>query len=120
MLCAQRGNKSGEGRLKAFSVIDYRTPGAPREYVCKDIKDEPFQWGENIYRICTVPWMRVSANANRWRNEAGQVSPGKTYVFRTANGRYAKMRMVGYDKQSGKLTLQYQLQYDGTRNFIAE
>ena len=117
VLCAERGSKSGEGKLKAFSVIDYRTPGAPREYVCRDIPDEPFEWGENIYRICTVPWMRVSANVNRWRTASGQISPSKTYVLRTAGGQYAKLRFVGYDPASGKLTVQYQTQHDGTRNF---
>ena len=120
VLCAQRGNKSGEGKLKSLSILDYRNPVEPREYVCRDLKDEPLQWGENIYRICTVPWMRVSANPNRWRNASGQISPSKTYVFRTASGKYAKMRLVGYDQPSGKLTLQYQLQQDGTRNFIED
>lgn len=119
VLRSARGDKSGEGRLKAFSILDYRTPGAPREYVCRDLKDEPLKWGDNVFMVCTVPWMRVSANPNRWRDANGQIAPSMTYVLRTASGKYAKLRTVGYDKESGQLTFQYQVQHDGTRKFLA-
>ena len=117
---AQRGQKEGEGRLQAFSVLDYRQPGAPREYVCRDLGNGALTWGENIFRVCTVPWMRVSAHPVRWRTPSGLIEPNQTFVLRTAKGLYAKLRLVGYDPKLGKLTVQYLVQQDGSRNFVTE
>lgn len=94
-----RGSVTGEGYLKAFSVIDYR--GAePREYVCK-LSGEPLKMGENLFSIPMVPRYVVSASPLR-----GRPSPA-TYLLRRADGRYVKVQLV--KEADGGARLRYAL-----------
>ena len=117
---SQRGSVEGEGKVLGFSVIDYRTPGAPREYVYPNPEQVELKWGNNLFGLSTLPLFKVSANLNRWRNADGSIETEKTYVLRTRTGKFAKIRTVGYDPKTGQVTLQYFYQQDGTRNLKKE
>lgn len=55
----------------------------------------------------------VSASPYIWRDKDDKVS-GKTYIIRTANGKYAKLRFMNYNAQTGKVNMQYSLQSSGS------
>ena len=115
----ERGNKTGEGKLTHFSLIDYRQGNTPVEYVCKEVGDRKLQLGDNLFSIATRPELTVSANSIKWLSH-DQINPDCTYVVRTANGKFAKLRFVGHDPKTGKVTIQYLYQPDGTRNLLTE
>lgn len=110
---SQRGKVSGEGKLDYLSVVDYRS-GSPVEYVCEQ-KNVDLVWGSNWFSIPVRLRMLVSASPYHWRS--GATPSANTYVVRTATGKYAKMRVAAYDSASGKLTLQYTYQPNGTTSF---
>lgn len=112
----ERGNKTGEGKLTYLSLIDYRQ-ATPKEYVCKEIDGKPLSLGDNLYTISTQPKLIISASSIKWRKD-NKINPEKTYIIRTANGKYAKLRFVGHDPKTGKTTIQYLYRADGTRNFL--
>ncbi|HIX02550.1 MAG TPA: thiol protease, partial [Candidatus Odoribacter faecigallinarum] len=114
IICSQRGQKSGSGTIEYFSVMDYRAEDGPREYVCKEAGSVPLAWGSNLFAVTTQPVLVVSASPCRWKE--GDVPSSKTFIVRTAAGKYAKLKFIGYDRQTGKVTLQSLYQGDGSRN----
>ncbi len=114
IICSQRGQKSGSGTIEYFSVMDYRAEDGPREYVCKEAGSVPLAWGSNLFAVTTQPVLVVSASPCRWKE--GDVPSSNTFVVRTADGKYAKLKFIGYDRQTGKVTLQSLYQGDGSRN----
>ena len=114
---SQRGNKSGEGSVSNISLLDYRESGGPREYVCRDAGSMHLKWGENLFEISTRPLMIISANHHRLFNKDGEIEHDKTNVIRTATGNYTKMRVVGYDRTTGRITIEYRYNNNGNRRF---
>lgn len=104
---SQRGKVNGEGKVDYCSVIDYRGQ-VPREYICRNSEKE-LTWGSNWFIIPTIPRYIVSASPYTWRNDNEQVTK-KTFIIRTAGGRFAKLKFSDYNKQTGKFNLQYALQ----------
>ena len=117
---SQRGSKKGGGSVKHISLLDYRVQDGPGEYVCKDAYGKNLEWGENLFEISTRPLMIISANHYRLFNSDGDIERGRTHVIRTARGGFAKMRVVGYDRATGKLTIQYRYNKNGSRRFANE
>lgn len=119
IICSQRGSKSGKGTVRHLSVMDYRTDGEPAEYTCREIDNTPLKWGNNLFAIPALPRFTTSASHFRWLDS--NLSPsGKTYLIRTAKGKHAKLRIVGYDPQTGKTTLHYFYQGDNSRKLTQE
>ena len=113
---AQKGSKMGEGVMKAFEVYDYRIdPTNPKKYVHKTIKDTTIERGENIFNIPSVEPPQTSFSKIEWLNKSKQpiASP---YVFRTADGKYAKVRFSEYDRESGTIKIKYVYAPDGSTN----
>lgn len=108
---SQRGKVKGEGKVDYFSVTDYRGQ-EPKEYICRRPGTD-LKWGSNWFVVPTVPRYIVSASPYAWRDKDDKVS-GKTYIIRTANGKYAKLRFMNYNAQTGKFNMQYSLQSSGS------
>lgn len=86
--------KLGEGSLTGFSVIDYRG-SQPVEYVCRGLGAKNLELGSNNFSVSTLhPGHFSASNAASALDSKGNVS-SKTYVVRTAKGRYAKLKFSG-------------------------
>lgn len=119
VICSQRGSISGKGEIQSVSVMDYRTGGDPIEYKCKEADNASLKWGNNLFTISTLPQFITSASRFKWLDSSLTPS-GKTFLVRTANGKYAKLHFVGYDSQTGKTTLHYFYQGNNTRKLTEE
>ena len=113
---AARGNKLGEGVMRAFEVYDYREdPMNPKKYVHDNINGKVIERGSNVYNISSVEPPSCSFSPVEWLNRSGQpiASP---YVFRTAEGKYAKVRFSEYDREEGTIKIKYIYAPDGSTN----
>lgn len=105
----------GNGSIDYFSVVDYRDPESPVEYVCRDISHTVLRKGANLFSVATTPLSTTSASGLAWLDHLFQVY-SSPYVVRTANGRYAKIQFLDYDKQTGTVNIKYLYQQDGSVN----
>lgn len=114
----RRGEIIGTGKLLSFSVYDYRQDrDNPKVYVCNDIDGSEFEFGKNIYNVTTVPPPQASCSQVEWLNPQTKEPVSAPLVIRTARGRYAKIRLSGYDRESGTIRLKYVYNPNGSRNF---
>lgn len=119
VVCSQRGSKSGQGNIESLSLLDYRTHNGPTEYICKEADKASLKWGDNLFTISTLPKLTVSASRFYWLNS--NLTPSdRTFLIRTANGKYAKLCFIGYDPQTGNTTLHYYYQGNHSRNLTEE
>ena len=113
---AERGTKLGEGVMRAFEVYDYRQdPNNPIVYKHTDINGVKIEKGTNIFNIPTVEPPATSFSPIEWLNKSKQpiASP---YVFRTADGKYAKVRFSEYDRENGTIKIKYVYAPSGSTN----
>lgn len=111
----KRGREEGAGKLTSLSVYDYRGGGKPDVYSLEEVPDSPFNKGENWYVIYTKKPVRTSYSLIRWLSPDTSQPVPAALVFRTADGKYAKVRFTGYDKSTGRLKMKYVYAPDGTR-----
>lgn len=105
--------KIGQGTIQYFSVVDYRGD-VPKEYVCKDINNNVLKAGANMFSVATTQAVTTSASSLKWLNNG---TPAESpFVVRLANGKYAKIQFQQYDKTTGRVTIKYLYQPDGSRN----
>ena len=110
------GKKYGEGTVESVSIIDYTDSAHPREYFCREAEGSTLPSSNNWFKIPARYWGRWSCHPVRWQSIADTPSP-QTFIIRTANGRYAKLKFTNYDATTGRLTFDYTLQNDGSRIF---
>lgn len=113
---AERGKELGEGVMRAFEVYDYRQdPNNPIVYKHTDINGVKIEKGTNIFNIPSVEPPATSFSPLEWLNKSKQpiASP---YVFRTADGKYAKVRFSEYDRESGTIKIKYVYAPSGSTN----
>ena len=111
-----RGAKIGEGFMKAFEVYDFREdPKNPKIYVHKNIDGVKLVTGENIFNIPAVEPDSCSFSPIEWLNKSGQPIAAP-FVFKTADGKYAKVRFSEYDRESGSIRIKYVYAPDGRKN----
>ena len=113
---AQRGSKLGEGVMRTFEVHDYRKdPNNPVVYKHEEINAVAIEKGANIFNIPFGQPDKCSFSTIEWLNKSGKpiASP---YVFRTADGKYAKVRFSEYDKENGTIKIKYVYAPSGSTN----
>ena len=102
--------------MRAFEVYDYRQdPNNPIVYKHTDINGVKIEKGTNIFNIPSVEPPATSFSPLEWLNKSKQpiASP---YVFRTADGKYAKVRFSEYDRESGTIKIKYVYAPSGSTN----
>lgn len=112
----QKGSKLGEGIMRIFEVYDYRKdPENPTIYRHKDINGMEIEMGVNVFELPSVEPPQTSFSTIEWLNKSKQpiASP---YVFRTADGKYAKVRFSEYDRENGTIKIKYVYAPDGSTN----
>ena len=112
------GSELGEGTIESFSVYDYRDdPASPRIYTCESINHTVLKEGRNMFNIPTVEPDQCSYTPVRWLNAVTGQPVAAPFVFRTADGKYAKVRFSEYDRENGTIRMKYVYAGDGSRNF---
>lgn len=111
------GNVLGEGTIRAFSVYDFReNPDNPAIYTCESIDNTPLAIGKNVFNIPTVEPDKCSYSPVQWINTLTGQPVAAPFVFRTADGRYAKVRFSDYDRENGTIRIRYVYAADGSHN----
>lgn len=103
-----RGKKKGEGRLLAFSVIDYRG-SSPVEYKCSSRLPATLNDGDNVFAASTAQAYRLSASPYRYTDTAGNAT-GETFLIRTAAGHHAKIKLSNIDTVNNKISIRYKVE----------
>ena len=111
----KRGSKAARvAKLNMLQVYDYRT--MPAKVHTYDImadsrnisgKGAELASGENVFRILTADAPKISCNTVDWINPQTSNIYSSTYIVRTAKGKYAKMRVMKYDKSEGQMRIKY-------------
>lgn len=110
------GSELGEGTIKSFSVYDYReNPASPKIYTCDQTDNTVLKEGRNIFNIPTVEPDRCSYTPVQWLNTLTGQPVAAPLVFRTADGKYAKVRFSEYDRESGTIVMKYAYAAEGGR-----
>ena len=111
------GNVLGEGTIESFSVYDFReNPDDPAVYTCEGIDSTPLAEGKNVFNIPTVEPDRCSYSPVQWINTLTGQPVAAPFVFRTADGKYAKVRFSDYDRENGTIRIRYVYAADGSHN----
>ena len=102
-----RGSEGGSGRVTSFKVYDYRGgEDNPTVHTAVLPEDSGIRSGTNWYALRTAEPETTSASPVEWLKTDGQ--PVKaTFIVRTADGGYAKVRFSEYDRKNGKINLRY-------------
>lgn len=111
-----RGAILGEGVMRAFEVYDYRKdPESPTIYRHMNINGITIEKGDNVFNIPSGEPDKCSFSTIEWLNRSKQpiASP---YVFRTAEGKYAKVRFSEYDRENGTIKIKYVYAPSGSTN----
>lgn len=111
----KRGSKAASiARLKMLQVYDYReNPVKIHTYdIMADTrnltgKGAELASGENVFRILTADAPKTSYNTVEWINPQTSTIYSSSYFVRTAKGKYAKMRVMKYDKSEGIMKIKY-------------
>ena len=102
--------------MRTFEVHDYRKdPNNPVVYKHEEINAVAIEKGANIFNIPFGQPDKCSFSTIEWLNKSGKpiASP---YVFRTADGKYAKVRFSEYDKVNGTIKIKYVYAPSGSTN----
>ena len=84
-------------------------------YKHEEINAVAIEKGANIFNIPFGQPDKCSFSTIEWLNKSGKpiASP---YVFRTADGKYAKVRFSEYDKENGTIKIKYVYAPSGSTN----
>ena len=111
------GRTYGEGTIEEFSVYDYRkNPDNPDIYACDGIAGTKLAEGKNIFSISTVDPAKCSYTPVQWINTLTGQPVAAPFVFRTADGKFAKVRFSDYDRENGTIRIKYVYAPDGSHN----
>lgn len=113
---ADRGRRYGEGVMRAFEVVDFREdPENPKVYTHESIDGQVLENGYNIFNIPSVKPDSCSYSPVPWLNRSGQPIAAP-FIVRTADGKYAKIRLSEYDDENGTIRIKYVYAPSGGRN----
>ena len=102
-----RGSVDGSGKVTSFKVYDYRGgEDAPVVLTAELPEDTRIRSGQNWYVLRTASPQTVSASPVAWLGADGKPT-NASFIVRTADGGYAKIRFSDYDRENGKITLRY-------------
>lgn len=111
-----RGSVTGEGVMRSFEVYDYRqSQKTPTVYKCEGIDGKTIEMGENLFGIATVEPKKTSYSPVRWLGNSGQPL-SSSFIIRTADGKYAKIRFSDYDRSEGTIKIKYVYAPGGSTN----
>lgn len=112
----KRGEIFGKGVMKAFEVHDYRqNPDNPVIHKCDYIDGKVIERGENMYNTLGVKEKSCSYSKITWINANGKPT-FNPLIFRTADGKYAKVRFSDYDRENGTIKIKYVYAPSGSTN----
>lgn len=108
------GYKLGTGHLTSFAVYDYRKDCEnPEIHTYRNIDGKEFAKGNNIFNIPTSEIPKCSYSPVKWLNDEGQPS-AVPLIFKTADGKYVKVRFSEYDREKGSIKIKYVYSPDGS------
>jgi len=113
----KRGKKEAKTvRLTNFEVCDYRKdPSNPVVYRY-DMSQAPdggsLTKGRNLFCLFTKNPPKTSFSPLDWIDAFGEPTTSPI-MFRTAKGKYAKLRFLEYDKKAGTMKIRYKYNPDG-------
>jgi len=109
----KKGDVEGTGQFKGFSVYDYRQDrDHPTIYTCTDGIGKELHKGHNYFSLMKYQW--TSCSPVVWLFNGQPVAA--PLVFRTAAGKYAKVRFSDYDRKNGSIRIKYVYSPSGDRN----
>lgn len=113
---SDQGSVAGSGKMLSFSVYDFRADYEnPTVYTCADVAGKVLEKGDNLFNVPTVEPSSTSYSPLKWLNSFGKPYP-VSFVFKTAQGKYAKAKFSDYDREAGTITLKYVYAPGGSRN----
>jgi len=109
----QRGKSEGEGKFLGFWVYDYRNDKEhPKVYSCTEGIGKQLSKGHNYFSLMKYLW--TSCSPVQWLvNNQPVAAP---LVFKTADGKYAKVRFSDYDRENGTIKIKYVYSPSGDNN----
>jgi hypothetical protein len=116
-----RGSKAASiANLTEFSIYDYREDlNNPKIYnysfenaAAKGLIK--LSSGNNIFSLPTIPIKTTSFSPVIWLTSSGQPATSP-FIFRTHDGKYAKVRFDNYDKSAGSIKIKYVYNSEGGR-----
>lgn len=99
------GEKTGEGMVTNFQVIDLRH-SEPLVHTYHGKLPQAIQGGNNVLALALRPLYSFVASALRWLTDDG-IPTTDTLLLRTASGRHAKFRVTG--KEGENIRLHYSI-----------
>ena len=102
-----RGKVNGSGRVTSFRVYDYRSgEDDPAVLEAELPEDTEIGNGQNWFALRTAALRTTSASPVKWLDDDGQPA-NASFIVRTADGGYAKVKFSDYDRVNGKIKLRY-------------
>lgn len=111
----KRGSKYGEGKIHSVAVYDYRKSRTEPLVYRKDLGDAELKEGANIFSIPSGKIPETSFSPVTWLNKY-EKPVAAPLVFKTAKGKYAKVRFSEYDRENGTIRMKYVYNPNGSRN----
>ena len=108
------GSVYGQGKLYSAAVYDYRKdPEHPKIYKV-DLNGQVIAEGVNIISIPTEKIPETSYSRVNWLNTEGKPAAAP-FIFKTADGKYVKVKFTDYDRENGTLHIRYVYNPNGDR-----
>ena len=111
---AKKGHVYGEGKIHKISVYDYRNnPEKPQIYTV-DLHGAEIAEGTTVYSIPTTKLPECSFSPVPWLDKYN-TPISSPYVFRTASGKFVKVRLSDFNPKEGKVRIKYVYNPNGDR-----
>ena len=102
-----RGSVNGSGRLTSFRVYDYRGgQDSPVVLTAELPADTQIRDGQNWFVLRTAAPETTSASPVEWLDADGRPL-NSSFILKTADGGYAKLKFSDYDREKGTIKLRY-------------
>lgn len=111
------GKSASYAKLCGFKVYDYRENAAMPKIYTYEVPSNGIELvsGKNVFRLESVEPKRISRNPIQWIAKSGKPTTSPI-IFRTADGKYAKLRFYEYDREAGTLRIKYVYSPSGDNN----
>jgi len=116
-----RGSQTATiANLTEFSVYDYRSDASNPKIYNYSFENAAatglirLKSGNNVFSLPTIPIKTTSYCPVPWIASSGQPSTSP-FIFRTHDGKYAKVRFYDYDRASGTIRIKYVYNSEGGR-----
>ena len=113
----KRGSQAATvARLTAVSVYDYRSGSTPVVHTYDLPEPVDLSGGDNVFSLSTVPPAKTSYSPVEWLNKQSRQPVAAPLVVRTADGKFAKVRLSDYDRTAGTIRIKFVYNPNGGRN----